>query len=380
MSCSTSFPDQEIKERYGYCFLDDAHLALLTWPDELGMGGENLNKLLIYSLSNSESLCDPVDVLTPHLEAIFNLPSIELEIEKEGRTAESCCRCDARSHALPVGQFYADMEDSVLSFAVPLRPGVSYEELDNLELHIPTRLLLNHDLVTSGTGTAVTAPEVPLHMWGDKVCINLRTQTLDTSLNGLPSTFSRRSVMFTKRERPWPHPRSSSSKVPSESPDAIVGTVPDIATLLADKEPRWYNILVLADHHPRRVARALAHNDEHITFGLTLKPPFDVVDLIPGEMEARRKVRSAQRGTKQAPYIRSEAVLPDELQGWFDPELYAAMCGDAVLVFQVLGIVCPLSHMELADFSLSRIAQKKHGTGRTYTPKQKRSIFSHFDF
>jgi len=107
---------------------------------------------------------------------------------------------------------------------------------------------------------------------------------------------------------------------------------------------------VLADHHPRRVARALAHNDEHITFGLTLKPPFDVVDLIPGEMEARRKVRSAQRGTKQAPYIRSEAVLPDELQGPldFNHSFDVAWCGDAVVVFQASIACYPFSRMDMS--------------------------------
>jgi len=109
------------------------------------------------------------------------------------------------------------------------------------------------------------------------------------------------------------------------------------------QEPSTVNVLVMVDHHPRRVARALARNDAHVTFGLTLKPPFDVDDMVAEEMEAGRRGRIARRGTKQAPYIRTEVVLPDELQGWFGPDCYfdAAMCGDALVVFQA-SIACSL--------------------------------------
>src|SRR6266404_7852022 len=86
------------------------------------------------------------------------------------------------------------MDDAVLSFSVPLRARFLDDEgPDAFELHIPARLLLNHDLAPPGTRTAVTAPEVPLHMWGDKVCVNSRTQW---PLNGPPESFAGRSVVF----------------------------------------------------------------------------------------------------------------------------------------------------------------------------------------
>ncbi len=143
---------------------------------------------------------------------------------------------------------------------------------------------------------------------------------------------------------PWQPqcPHSSSSTVPSESSDTT-GTMPDVATLMVRQEPSTVKVLVMVGHHPRRVARVLARNDAHVTFGLTLKPPFDVDDMVAEEMEAGRRGRIARRGTKQAPYIRTEVVLPDELQGWFGPDCYfdAAMCGDALVVFQA-SIACSL--------------------------------------
>ncbi len=300
------------------------------------MDSEHVKKLLIYSLS--ESLRDPVNLLTPHLEFIFDLPSIILQSPHEVSSSLSCCRCDVPSHALPVGHFYSGVEDAVLSFSVPRNVRFRDYRPDAFEMHIPARFLLNHDLAPPGTRTDVTAPPVPLHMWGDKVCVNLRTRMLDASLNGLPSTFAGRSVMFKTRQRPWPpqRPHSSSS------------TAPDVATIMVGQEPSTVNVLAMADHHPRRVARALARNDAHITFGLTLKPPFSVDDMVAEEIEAGRRERSARRGENQAPYIRTEAVLPDELQGRFDDEhsFYAAMCGDAVVVFQASTACSPVSGMD----------------------------------
>jgi len=119
-----------------------------------------------------------------------------------------------------------------------------------------------------------------------------------------------------------------------------MGTMPDVVTLTTHQEPSTVNnVLVLMDHHPRRVARALSRNDSHIAFGLTLKPPFNVDDLVAEEMEAEGRERSARQEEKCAPYIRKEIVLPDELQGVDWGDLYACMCGDAVVIFQAI-IAC----------------------------------------
>jgi len=188
------FQNQEVEKHYAFSFLDDAHLVLVTWPDELEMGGRDLNKLLVYSLP--ESLHDPVDVLTPHLEAIFGFPSIVLL----DYVCWSYCLCDVKSRALSVGHFYPDVEDDPLSFAVPIRV-LDDEIIDGLELHIPRRLLLDHYLTPSGTETAVTAPEVPSYMWGDKVFVNLRTRMPGMCMDGLPSASAGRSVTIKQRLR-----------------------------------------------------------------------------------------------------------------------------------------------------------------------------------
>ncbi len=299
-----------------------------------------MNKLLVYSIS--ESLRDPVDVLTPRLESIFDLPSIVVHIPED--STSSCCRCDVQSHALPVGHFYPDVEDAVLSFSAPCKRDLLLNEgPDFCELHIPAQLLLNHNLVPSGTRRAVTAPEVPLHLREYKVQFNRRTRILG---RGLPSTFAGRTVAFEIRQCHWPPqpPQSSSSAVPPELSDT--GTMPDeVATLVAHQEPSRVRVLVMVDHHPRRVARALARNDAHITFSLTQKPPFDVNNMVAEKAETER---SAQWGEKQVPYIRTQVVLPDELQGPldFNHSFDVAWCGDAVVVFQASIACSPFSGMD----------------------------------
>ncbi len=130
--------------------------------------------------------------------------------------------------------------------------------------------------------------------------------------------------------------------------------MPDVATPTAHQESSPLNVLILADYHPRRVARALARDDAHITFGLTPKQPLSMDDIVTEEMEAAGRERSVRRGEKHAPYLRTEVVLPDELQG-IEPELlYAGMCGDAVFVLQASSVQ-PVQPYGLADFALSRV-------------------------
>ncbi len=78
-----------------------------------------------------------------------------------------------------------------------------------------------------------------------------------------------------------------------------------------------------------------------------MKPPFDVDNIYTEEMEADGRERSVRQGEKHVPYIRTEVVLPDELQGIDDLELvYAGMCGDAVVVFQASIACYPFSRMD----------------------------------
>ncbi len=60
-----------------------------------------------------------------------------------------------------------------------------------------------------------------------------------------------------------------------------------------------HNVRAMADHNQRRVARALARNDAHITFGPTLDPPFGVDDMVAEEIRGRER-RGATGGEPSA--------------------------------------------------------------------------------
>ncbi|KAI0292051.1 hypothetical protein B0F90DRAFT_1773117 [Multifurca ochricompacta] len=213
---------------YGYSFLDDLHLVVAAL-------------LHVYSLERCAR--NPGILLTPWLEATYKLPDNEI---LRGIIRKPHFLCESPGQSLPIGHFYPDttMETTALSLILEVFQDSGWGEFD---LHIPSAVLLSHTrpplqtkLDSSIASTNVSAwsgtpaPVImPWNQWGQAVICDIRTLSLSVStpprpsLIGLPSTFGAR-TSFGR------------------------------------------NALVLADYHPRRVARALAREDLHLKQGRTL--------------------------------------------------------------------------------------------------------------
>ncbi|KAI0298765.1 hypothetical protein B0F90DRAFT_1730866, partial [Multifurca ochricompacta] len=312
---------------YGYSFLDDLHLVVAAVP--FIWAGTQRSFLHVYSLERCAR--NPGILLTPWLEATYKLPDNEI---LRGIIRKPHFLCESPGQSLPIGHFYPDttMETTALSLILEVFQDSGWGEFD---LHIPSAVLLSHTrpplqtkLDSSIASTNVSAwsgtpaPVImPWNQWGQAVICDIRTLSLfpsplhlDPSLIGLPSTFGARSVFrqAVVVQRPL-------SPSPSPSPTSLSSADGD-GRNATHRKMEGRNALVLADYHPRRVARALAREDLHLKQGRTLVGGNDNED---GVVKHERA------------YIRAEAVLPDELQH-LDPDcLCAAMCGDAVLMFQV---------------------------------------------
>ncbi len=291
-------------------------------------------KLLVYSLI--EPLRDPGRVFTPRPKAIFEFPDNELMRQPSQGTH---FLCDAPSRTMSVGHFYPDAAGVMLSLVIYFFEHLlSVEEngAASLELHIPARQLLQQVLTGSAADSRGTTPMIPWTMWGEAVLVDVhRHAPIDMTLETLPLAFVARSVLLQAIAKPHSHPHLRST-----NPSTATSTTTTAATFPLGEEPARLNTLVLADRHPRRVARALARGDGRLASGRSLlstpsafRTGTEEVE-IHGRSVCRARINGDENGNERL-YICSEAVLPEALQH-VDPKcLDAFMCGDAVLIFEV---------------------------------------------
>ncbi|KAI0294180.1 hypothetical protein BC826DRAFT_352983 [Russula brevipes] len=302
---------------YAYSFLDDRRLVLIVGNSTAT--GRGRVRLHVYSWDESSQNAE--DPLAPCLEAIYILPDGKIP---RGRVDEVRL-CSSPGQSVPTGHFYRNtaLTEAVLILGLAV-PGTSLWHEFNLIIPVcalktpAPRHGGGHGPASwsfAGYHTSESAPEVPWSEWGHAVtsdechAFSSLQRQLPSSLYALPFASGSRAVMHKLVTRQNRGAVSTSSRSPA-----------------GDTVDRQSKMFVVTDYYPRRVARAIARGDPRIKHSQSPTLHTDVPST--------------------RTYLRVQATLPAELQSIDPGFVCAAMCGDAVLLFQCAKDAEPIHQME----------------------------------